>query len=83
MAEKLTARQAIRKHCVMCSEDSVYEVKRCTVKKCYLWPFRNGVGWQDPDTGKVEKKAVSEKQMAQAKELGERAKKKSQKAKTT
>lgn len=68
MAEKLTARQAIRKHCIMCSGDSAMEVKNCTVKKCYLWPFRRGKGWEDPETGKIEKKAVSEKQKEKAKE---------------
>lgn len=75
MAEKLTARQAIRKHCIMCSGDNVKEVKFCTVKKCYLWPYRNGKGWQDPETGKIEKKTVSEKQMEQARNLSTKKKK--------
>jgi hypothetical protein len=78
MAEKLTRAQAIRKHCVECSGSSVYEANKCTVKKCYLWPYRRGSGWEDPDTGKIEKRAVSEKQMKQAKELGKKANKKSQ-----
>ena len=76
--EKLTARQAIRKHCVMCSGDSIYEANKCTVKKCYLWPFRRGSGWQNPETGRIEKRAVSEKQMEHAKELGKKSAKKSQ-----
>ena len=42
MAERLTMQRAIRKHCIMCSGDSAQEVKNCTVKKCYLWPYRNG-----------------------------------------
>lgn len=75
MAEKLTARQAIRKHCIMCSGDSAQEVKNCTVKKCYLWPYRNGKGWQDPETGKIVKRAVSEKQMEQARNLSTKKKK--------
>ena len=60
MAERLTRQQAIRKHCVMCSGGSVYEANKCTAKKCYLWPYRRGRGWEDPDTGKIIKKTVSQ-----------------------
>ena len=61
MAEKLTRAQAIRKHCVMCSGGSVYEANKCTVKMCYLWPYRRGSGWEDPDTGQITKKKASAK----------------------
>jgi hypothetical protein len=74
MAERLTMQKAIRKHCVMCSGGSALEVKQCTVKMCYLWPYRNGRGWQDPDTGKLTTRAVSEKQRAAARELVKKSK---------
>lgn len=57
--ERLTPRQAIRKYCVECSGGSVYEVNKCTAKRCHLWSFRRGTGWEDPETGKVEKKPIS------------------------
>lgn len=72
MNERLTRSQAIRKHCVECSGGSVYEANKCTVKKCNLWSYRRGSGWEDPDTGKIEKKAVSEKTIASVKKLSKK-----------
>lgn len=75
MSERLTRSQAIRKHCVECSGGSVYEANKCTVKQCFLWSYRRGKGWEDPETGKIEKKAVSEKTVANARKLSTSRKK--------
>lgn len=55
--KRLTRAQAIRKHCIMCSGDNRAEVKSCTAKICYLWPYRMGYEI-DPNT---EKRVVARK----------------------
>jgi hypothetical protein len=39
----LTPRRAMRAKCLECS-GTAYEVKKCTVVDCPLWPYRLGVG---------------------------------------
>ena len=39
----MTPRKAMRMKCLECAT-TAYEVKRCPVKDCGLWPFRLGVG---------------------------------------
>lgn len=42
MEKRPTRKSAIRAKCMECSAGSSYEVRKCTVEKCPLWPFRLG-----------------------------------------
>lgn len=52
--------KAIRANCLQCVGGSAYEVKTCTAKNCYLFPFRFG---KNPYTKKRE---MTEEQRAEA-----------------
>lgn len=52
--------KAIRANCLQCVGGSAYEVKTCTAKNCYLFPFRFG---KNPYTKKRE---MTEEQRAAA-----------------
>lgn len=44
---KMSRKQAIRDYCLGCCCDSAYEVRKCTAKKCPLYPFRTGTYRKD------------------------------------
>ena len=52
--------KAIRANCLQCVGGSAYEVRTCTAKNCYLFPFRFG---KNPYTKKRE---MTEEQRAEA-----------------
>lgn len=52
--------KAIRANCLQCVGGSAYEVRTCTAKNCYLFPFRFG---KNPYTKKRE---MTEEQRAAA-----------------
>ena len=39
---KLTPMKAIRKKCLECCNGQIKEVKMCEVKRCPLYPYKNG-----------------------------------------
>ena len=52
--------KAIRANCLQCVGGSAYEVRTCTAKNCYLFPFRFG---KNPYT---KKRKMTEEQRAEA-----------------
>ena len=44
----INRRKSIRLHCLECSAFSPKEVRECHIDNCPLFPFRMGVGKQDP-----------------------------------
>lgn len=52
--------KAIRANCLQCVGGSAYDVRTCTAKNCYLFPFRFG---KNPYTKKRE---MTEEQRAEA-----------------
>ena len=42
LGEICTRRDAIRNHCMECMGYQISEIKRCTAKECWLFPFRPG-----------------------------------------
>jgi len=47
--EIATQRTAIRNHCLECLGYNSAEVKRCTVSRCWLYPYRLGSQGVDPE----------------------------------
>jgi len=52
---RLTAAQAIRKHCLECCAGRWSEVERCVCPDCALWPWRFG---KRPETARAAGKLV-------------------------
>ena len=42
MAKILRPLKAIRAKCLDCSGESAFEVRRCPIQSCPLWPYRFG-----------------------------------------
>lgn len=42
-----TRKNAIRLHCLECCGWNNAEVRRCTAKKCWLWPYRMSIAEKD------------------------------------
>lgn len=43
-AELSTPRIAMRNHCLDCCGWQSREVARCSARRCWLWPYRLGIG---------------------------------------
>ena len=65
--------KAIRANCLQCVGGSAYEVRTCTAKNCYLFPFRFG---KNPYTKKRE--MTEEQRLAVAERLKTAREKKEQ-----
>ena len=46
--KRVTRGKAIRLRCLDCCGESFLEVRECPARRCALWPYRLGHGWQNP-----------------------------------
>jgi len=49
--EVLTRTNAIRSHCLRCAGGSRKRVAECSIRECWLWPFRFGNNWNKNKKG--------------------------------
>lgn len=54
IGEICTRRDAIRNHCMECMGYQIAEIKRCTAKECWLFPFRPGATRAEINTEREE-----------------------------
>ncbi len=70
----LTPVRSIRKYCVECSGGSVYEVARCEMDDCPLYPYRMGKNPNRKHGGPAPKSAFKKKNAGAVDNVGADAK---------
>lgn len=57
----LTPLQSIKKYCLDCSGDSIFEVKSCPAKTCPLYQYRSGKSGRTRNLSPEQRQALSER----------------------